>query len=402
MRKKLLAGMMAVMCCSLLYTGTAMAEGEKLGPGYSDTGEVLPPASGALEAETQPAGPGVTGGTEGTGVPSGPAVGDEFLQMEPLEPIVPILDKYSYDQMMGDISALMNKYGTRRIQANKIGTSLDGRDLYEVVVGNPAAEKHVLIQAGIHAREYMTPLLVMKQIEYALDYYDRATYHGRNLSDMFNQVALHFVPMVNPDGISISQFGLEGLKSEELRQGVLTCYNSDLASGRTSSALDGYLMRWKANARGVDLNRNFDASWGAIVDSNTNPSASGFKGPAPLSEPESTALANLGLSRTWSATISYHSMGQVIYWNGESNRVVDTSNQLARLAASLTGYQVISENGRGGFKDWMQSKEGPVCGITIEVGTGACPLPVSQFPTVWAQNKAVWLQTMEYVLNSGL
>ena len=45
----------------------------------------------------------------------------------------------------------------------------------------------------------------------------------------------------------------------------------------------------------------------------------------------------------------------------------------------------------------MQSKDNPVAGVTIEVGSVACPLPLSEFDKVWKQNKAVWVQAMKFV-----
>ena len=50
------------------------------------------------------------------------------------------------------------------LDINIIGKSLDNRDIYEVILGKSNSEKHVLIHAGIHGREYLTSLLVMKQI----------------------------------------------------------------------------------------------------------------------------------------------------------------------------------------------------------------------------------------------
>ena len=62
----------------------------------------------------------------------------------------------------------------------------------------------------------------------------------------------------------------------------------------------------------------------------------------------------------------------------------------------MTGYRTDGSDGKGGFKDWMQSKDNPVPGITIEVGSVSCPLPLSQFDGAWQQNKAVWAQAMKW------
>lgn len=311
-------------------------------------------------------------------------------------PVVPVLEKYTYDEMCTDIGNLSSRYGSL-MKTNVLGTTFDGRNLYEVVVGNPNAGKHVLIHAGIHAREYMTPLLVMKQMEYALAFYSTGSYEGRQLSDMFDQVALHFVPMVNPDGITLSQLGIGAIRSEELRQTINQCYASDVALGRTSSGFDRYLNYWKANGRGVDLNQNFPANWEQI-STVPAPSYATYRGTSALSEPETQALANLVRSRSWAATVSYHSMGNIIYWDYQGNKVQPQSKALADLVSAKTGYRLAGSSGNGGFKDWVQINDSPIPSLTLEVGSVSCPMPVSEFTNVWNQNSEVWAVVMKYAL----
>ena len=70
--------------------------------------------------------------------------------------------KYGYSEMVDDLEKLSKKYGDKMSYA-AVGDSLDGRKIYAVTLGNPNADKQIVISAGIHAREYLTPLLVMKQ-----------------------------------------------------------------------------------------------------------------------------------------------------------------------------------------------------------------------------------------------
>lgn len=312
------------------------------------------------------------------------------------DPIVTVKEKYTYDDMSQDIQELASRY-SGKMQVNTIGTTHDGRSLYEIIVGNPGAKKHVLIHGGIHGREYMTPLLVMKQLEYGLYFYDSGSFEGRSLADMFSQVALHFVPMVNPDGISISQNGMNGIRSGALQETVRQCYSNDISQGRTSMAFDRYLQYWKANGRGVDLNQNFPADWEQVTSSNL-PSYATYKGPSPVSEPESQALYNLVNSRSWAATISYHSMGNIIYWDYPGNAVYNQSMDLANTISARTGYRLAGSSGHGGFKDWIQIKEGPVPSLTLEVGSVSCPMPVTEFTDVWNRNQDVWAVLMKWAI----
>ena len=350
--------------------------------------------SGVITAGSGQAGPG-SGPGSSISVPAVVGAGDISFAGQLSSPIVKVVDKYSYDQMTKDINSLKSRYGSH-MQVNSIGTSLDGRTLYEMIIGNPNASKHVLIHAGIHAREYMTPLLVMKQAEHLLAFYDSGAYQGRKLSDILGGVAVHIVPMVNPDGITISQFGVSALRSSDLRQTVNQCYAQDTADGRTSQAFDRYLRLWKANGRGVDLNQNFPALWDSISTGPSHASYANYKGTSALSEPESQALANLVNSRSWSLTISYHSMGNLVYWDFEGNKVSAESKALADLVTGISGYRTNTSSGKGGFKDYVQIKDNPVPSLTIEVGGVACPMPVSEFGNVWNSNQSIMAAVAAY------
>lgn len=380
--KRLMSGVLAVV---MMAAGslTALADSPVVGPGVGGP-------------STMTSGPGMTGpGEETSAIPEIPGRVDYFAEEVP-RPIVAAVERYSYDQMVKDLESLQSRYGAN-MRTNVIGTSLDGRNLYEVILGNPDAEKHILIHAGIHAREYMTPLLVMKQLEYGLEFYERGSYEGQPLSNTLHHVAVHFVPMANPDGLMLSEFGISAIRSEELRQAIQNCYATDMAQGRTAAAFDRYLMYWKANARGVDLNQNFPANWEQVVTC-PNPSYATYRGESALSEPESQALANLVNSRTWAATISYHSMGNIIYWDYAGNQQFERSKELAELVAMNTGYRPAGASGNGGFKDWTQIKENPIAGLTIETGSVACPLPLSEYEKIWYQNKMVWAAVAKYVM----
>ena len=173
-----------------------------------------------------------------------------------------------------------------------------------------------------------------------------------------------------------------------------------MAAGRTSYEFGRYLERWKANARGVDLNHNFDALWTNTSSNWMLPSYSGYKGLTPVSEPESQALVNLMNSDyPWAAVLNYHSMGKVIYWDIEGNKERERSRQLAQLMSAATGgYQMLYSGGGGGFKDWAQLKENPVPSITVETGKVDCPMPVSEFASIWAENRAGWALVADFVL----
>ena len=288
------------------------------------------------------------------------------------------------------------------IEINIIGSSHDNRDIYEVILGK-SNKKHVLIHAGIHGREYLTSLLIMKQIEYYLKNYENGKYYGIKYRDLFNSVTFHLIPMVNPDGITISQIGIKGIKDEKLKDSIYECYYNDLNARYTCDRFKNYLKKWKANAIGVDLNRNFDAGWNEINQSKKC-SFANYKGKCCNSEPESKALVNLVSKYNFIYTVSYHSSGNLIYWDYRDSLVKNECSELADLISSVTGYtkeksdSEYSEVIPGGFKDWASSKpNNPIPSVTIEVGLGKCPLKNSEFKYIWNANYKV-LAAIAYML----
>ncbi len=309
--------------------------------------------------------------------------------------IVATEDMYTYDIMVSDINELKQRYGSR-LKVGTIGTSADGRSLYELIVGNEDAATHILITASMHGREYITSNLCMKQLEYLLYTYDIASFDGETMATWMDRVCMHFVPMVDPDGVSISQFGLDGLSSSSLKAIVEQAYQDDTEAGYTSLDFETYLTRWKANARGVNLNQNFDALFELATGTATSPSSDSYKGPYPESEPESKALADLYRSRTWRAVLNYHAQGQVLYWDIENNKMREHSRDLSNQISLLTGYTKAVAGGGGGFKEFVQLNEDPAACVTIEVGLGVCPLPSSQLEEIWTQNRLVPHYTMKW------
>ena len=321
--------------------------------------------------------------------PSGGLSADNSYYNQPVvNPVVKPVDRYSYDQMVHDLFNLAARYpGKMTLQA--VGQSLDGRAIYNVIVGNPEAQTRILVQGAIHGREYIVTPLIMQQIESMLSGYDSGMYRGQKLSDLLSSASVHFVPMVNPDGVTLSQQGEAGIRSAELRQSIQTAYAMDLADGKTTLEYGEYLKRWKSNGRGVDLNYNFDADWETINSSLTHVSYATYRGPELLSEPESQTMFRLASAYPYAATVSYHAMGNVIYWDTRENKKTEESYALASAVASVTGYTVQANQGVGGFKDWHQRSELAAPGITIEVGRTACPVEFSEYQEIWQQNKEV-------------
>src|SRR5690606_173378 len=127
---------------------------------------------------------------------------------------------------------------------------------------------------------------------------------------------------------------------------------------------------WKANIRGVDLNNQFPALWELEAERRIKePAPRDFPGPAPLTEPEAIAMAELTRESNFQRVLAFHTQGRVIYW-GFENLEPPESEQLALEFARVSGYAPIrTVDSYAGYKDWfIQDWRRP--GFTIELGQG--------------------------------
>lgn len=299
---------------------------------------------------------------------------------------------YTYEDLENDVWVLSQLY-PEIVRSDSLGTTPDGRELYHFVIGDPEAENRIFISAGIHAREYITCQLVMKQAAVFLGNLTAdAVYGDCTYRELMEGSAIHVVPMINPDGISISQFGLKGIQTEAVLEQV-----KNIAQMDGQKAEGTYLTRWKSNANGVDLNRNFDAMWEQYNDGKGHPSSDHYKGTEPGSEPEAAALIRLTEEENFSRTISYHTQGGVIYWYfGQEGELYEKTKRFAERIGVATGYypEANYENlDPAGYKDWAVSKCG-IPSLTIEVGRETSPVPSDQMEEIWLRNDTVWEETL--------
>ena len=281
--------------------------------------------------------------------------------------IVSIYDtKYSYADMSRDIKK-MAKFYQDVMELSVLSKTADNNNIYCVRLGNKDAKKKVVIQSTMHAREWLNSQLLMKMLERCCKSYYSGKYGGTSYKKLFNNVCFYILPMLNPDGVNISQYGLARIKSASLRKLV-----KRLGRGRYS--------RWKANARGVDLNKNFSAGFRKGNARGSKRGPAGYSGPYVCSERESKALKNLINKVKPKAVINYHEAGRVIYYTKTSS--------LLRLVRQKTGYRPIYESikgANGSFGDWLTKKGIAWC--TPETCVGTAPVGHSQFYYEWGKHR---------------
>lgn len=354
-------------------------------------------SSAAKTAATEPAAPASTAESTAsetaavTEVPNVIQTGDYLCFQSSL---------YTYGEFQRDMAALQKNAGAV-LRVDEIGQTVDGNKLYDFRVGNPSAERHLLVFGGIHAREYITAQLVMRQLVQLLsDQSTNGSYENIAVRELLSNTEIHFIPMANPDGIGISQLGLEGLHTEAVRETV-----RQIAAKDGKALTESYLRQWKSNANGVDLNRNFDALWESYNDHLGHASADHYKGTAPECELESKALADLTRQFQFDATLSYHTQGEVIYWNfGQEGELKNMSLLLANRVSELTGYRLdgnFQALDTAGYKDWAISKLG-IPSLTIEAGHGGNPVDPAQMDAIWRENRDVVPMTLKLLKEGQL
>jgi g-D-glutamyl-meso-diaminopimelate peptidase len=303
--------------------------------------------------------------------------------------VVKPAQNYSYNQMIGDLQSLAARY-SGRLTLESAGTTLLGRDIPVAVLGDPDAPRQALLQGCIHGREHMTCLLMMAQLEYCLKYAD-APFGDGTVGQCLDGVCLRFLPMADPDGVTISQ---KAAMTEPLR----AIYNSDKALKYTSLSAMKYLKEWKANAAGVDINRNFPAGWEEL-DTRGGPSSSHYKGAQSADQPETRALMDYTQRYRFDATVSYHAQGSALYWQyGEDVEANARSLGLANAVKACTQYPLQGSDGldAGGYKDWATAALG-IPSITVEIGGRDCPLPLDEFYSIWERNRNVPAAVAQWV-----
>lgn len=274
--------------------------------------------------------------------------------------------KYSYNDMKRDLKKLENAYGSI-FKVDIAGKSLDKRNLYYVTLGNAKAKKTVYVETSVHAREYMNTKFIMNVIEDYCRGYDSKKYQEKKYSKIFNNVKMVIMPMVNPDGVTISQYGPKKIRNATLRKNLYK-----VAKGFS-------FKEWKANARGVDINRNYAEGFnrkGAKAPAHKN-----YPGKTPVSEPETKAQISVVEKVKPNVVICYHQAGEAMYHLNHT--------KLSNMLYSMTHYtHVLSGKVQyGTFSDYLDDRN--ILNCTLETGLVPAPVKNRQYKKIYKTNKNV-------------
>lgn len=291
--------------------------------------------------------------------------------------------KFTYEVRQSLIGSIVKEYNF--LTLGTIGKSACGRDINFIEIGN--CQKMNLWVSAHHGMEWITTMVVLKFLDKVCNSIrKKEKICGIDFKEVFKRKGLAIIPCLNPDGVDISLWGKDAAgKYAELVEKV--------SGGDTS--------HWQANARGVDLNHNYNAGWDMLHELEqknniTSPSPTRFGGTHPESEPETKALVNFCNKNNFDTAVAFHSQGEEIYWD-YGLYTPENSQTIANILALSSGYEVSRPEGLavgGGFKDWfIQEKNKPA--FTIELGKGENPLSVSCFEEVYEKiEKALLISTV--------
>ncbi len=222
-------------------------------------------------------------------------------------------------------------------------TSHEGRHFWAIKISdnpriNESDEIDILYVGLHHAREWMTPEMMMWLIEHILaDYGTNST-----ITDLVDNRELWMFPVLNPDGFVYSETNERTWRKNRRDNG-----NQDI--GRN----------W-----GVDPNRNYGYKWGYDdIGSSPNPNNDLYRGPYPFSEPCTQIMRDLAYNVTFERAISFHTHSEVMLYPTCYTRQHTPHNpffrELGRRMAVHNGYEYgnvadgILYTVNGGFDDFM-------------------------------------------------
>ena len=236
-----------------------------------------------------------------------------------------------------------------------IGQTLEGRDIYVMKIsdnpGDDEDEAEIYYNATIHAREVITPEVLIRFMRHLTDNYGT----DPMVTFLVDNREMFFTTCQNPDGYQ---------------------YNVD-------NDPDGGGM-WRKNRRdngngtwGVDLNRNYGYMWG-YNDDGSSPFGydETYRGTGPFSEPATQVVRDFAISRDFSVVIAYHSWTNAILWPWGYNCSLTPEHHLflavGEIAGQFNGYFAANCCGINGYTgDWYYgdlSEKPKIYEFLVEVG----------------------------------
>jgi hypothetical protein len=236
-----------------------------------------------------------------------------------------------------------------------IGTSYEGRQVKCLEISdNPGVdqgEPGVFFMGLHHAREWPTVEICL----YIIDQLTSEYGYDSTITDLVNNRRIWIVTVVNPDG-------------------YYYCHDQ----GHDWRKNRHYFPEW--GTYGVDLNRNYpgscngniDGAWGSVGTGSIShyPTSEVFCGPGPFSELETQFIRDMFIDNDISATISYHTHGELVLWpwNWATETTPDNS-YLSQVGQDIAA-EITQQDGTGTYSPSQGVGLYPTTGDTTDWAYG--------------------------------
>lgn len=248
------------------------------------------------------------------------------------------------------------------VRMQTVGHTLLGRPIERYSVGE--GRRRLLYVGAHHGTEWLTASMLFCFLRELIgDLGTGRVRHGVHVRTLLAHTTLDVLPLLNADGCA--------LVLTDAPSGPLSVRQVRMSGGQ------GFL-RWQANARGVDLNHNYDHGHRAYKQlearQGIEAGASLYSGEYPESEPECAALASLVRASAPAAVLSLHLGEDGVY---AAPRTSEIACRTALRIGALSGTRPLTPKGTacyGGLCDYT----GEVLSIpsfTLSVGQGENPPP---------------------------
>ncbi len=251
-----------------------------------------------------------------------------------------------------------------------------GQDvLYVRISDNPDTdetnEPESLYSGMTHSREVSSMMNLIYYMWYLLENYDS----DPGIKNLVDNHEMYFIPVANPDGF---------MWNEQIAPSGGGLQRKNLGPYNTGNN----------NARGVDLNRNYDYFWGpnAIYGGSSGTTSNQtYRGPSAFSEPETQGIEAFVASRNFVTAMNHHATSNLIphAYNGYPNAPSSgREDDFAKFCHDMTRYNRyiygeapdILTIANGDMSDWML---GGVADVNGSTGSGEQILALAPENGAW-------------------
>lgn len=230
--------------------------------------------------------------------------------------MITLNQNYTYEKLLELMDELVDTY-PEWMQMRELGISHDMRSIRLLIVGK--GKPSIICTAGVHGRESINPILLLHMAQYYGECAkERKSINQMNTAQLLEQYRILMIPIANPDGYVIATEGFGQIRNPVYRQ-----------NAKIRQINHTY---WKANARGVDINRNFPCSFYHRSMSSEYPG----------SENETQVLMRLFQEYDSEIYLDFHSRGRIIYYyrNAMSEEYNAQAYNFAAYMQQLSKYKL--------------------------------------------------------------